>query len=90
MTSIYADNDILKPDDPATKIRLGSSLGIFKGTELKVVNLKHLGQKTVATVAVFLIGYRTHDEFNIDIQDLKNVSEVKFKAFHTARNLRLV
>ena len=90
MTSIYEDNDILKPDDPATKIRLGSSLGKFKGSELRVVNLKHLGKETVATVAVFLIGYRTHDEFDIDIQGLKNVSAVKFRAFNTARKLRLV
>lgn len=90
MLSMYESNDILRPDDPADKIKLGSSLGAFRGSELRVVNLKHANKKTTATVAVFLVGYRTRDQFDIDIQDLKTVSEVKFKAFNTANNLRVL
>lgn len=91
MTSMYATpDDILHPDDKIDKIKLGSSLGRFKGAELRVVNLHRTAKKTTATVAVFLAGYRTSNNFDIDIQDLKTVSEVKFKAFHTARNLRMV
>lgn len=91
MTSMYATpGDILSPDDHIDKIKLGSSLGRFKGSELRVVNLHRTAKKTTATVAVFLVGYRTSNQFDIDIQDLKTVSEVKFKAFHTARNLRVV
>ena len=91
MTSMYAmPDDILRPDDKIDKIKLGSSLGRFKGAELRVVNLNKAAKDTVATVAVFLAGYRTSNEFKINFKGLNTVSEVKFKAFHTARNLRVV